>query len=83
MEQAVLHSVECYKKAQLSAEKASKHARDAELHAKQATIEIDRLHELCKHRFGTDTLESIERMIKSTSLVGKVVEKDEDDLKDA
>lgn len=83
IDKVVLNSVECYKMAQLSAVKADKYAREAELYAKQATIQINRLLGICKHRFDDDTLESISGMITSASLVGKDVESAEDAHHDA
>ena len=68
LEQGVLHSVECYRDAKLSAEKAKKHARDAELNAQRAGVEIDRLQRLCETDFDTKTRETIQEMIQEAGL---------------
>ncbi|KAF2128010.1 hypothetical protein P153DRAFT_397892 [Dothidotthia symphoricarpi CBS 119687] len=67
--EAVLHAVECSKEVKLSAEKARKHARDAELNAGRVTVELERLHKLCKADFDGETLTTIKELIKSVGCV--------------
>lgn len=67
--QAVLHAVDCSKQTKLSAELAKKHARDAELNAERAIIELQRLEELCKPNFDDDTMQAIRQLIVATGVV--------------
>ncbi|KAL6708809.1 hypothetical protein ACN47E_002216 [Coniothyrium glycines] len=62
--EAVLHSVECFKEAKLSAELARKHARDAELNVERAGMEISHLERLCKASFDVETLAAVKELIK-------------------
>jgi hypothetical protein len=78
IKQAVLHSVECFKEAKLSAEQARKHARDAELNVERARMEMVRLNKLCEAIFDVETLQTIKELIAVGGHVGnedKVVDK--------
>ncbi|KAJ4375555.1 hypothetical protein N0V86_007088 [Didymella sp. IMI 355093] len=67
--EAVLHAAECSKKATLSAELARKHARDAELDAERAGIELQRLEKLCKPGFGDEMMQAIRQLIVAAGVV--------------
>ncbi|KAF3041708.1 hypothetical protein E8E12_006374 [Didymella heteroderae] len=60
--EAVLHAIDCSKQARLSAELARKHARDAELKAERAGIELQRLEKLCESGFDSDTMQAIRQL---------------------
>ena len=72
IKQAVLHSIECYKEAKLSAEKAKKHARDAELNVERASMELIRLQRLCEPEFDGETLQAIKELVKRANFVGEI-----------
>ncbi|KAF3036364.1 hypothetical protein E8E11_002900 [Didymella keratinophila] len=61
--EAVLHAVDCSKQANLSAELARKHARDAELNAEHVGIELQRLERLCKPSFDNETMQAVRQLI--------------------
>ncbi|XPS79879.1 hypothetical protein M3J09_011849 [Ascochyta lentis] len=61
--EAVLHAVECSKEAKVSAELARKHARDAELNAERAGVELKRLEKLCEPGFGCEVLQAMKQLI--------------------
>jgi len=61
--QAVLYAIDCSKQANLSAELARKHARDAELNAERVGIELQRLERLCKPSFDNETMQAVRQLI--------------------
>ncbi|KAF2627524.1 hypothetical protein BU25DRAFT_49456 [Macroventuria anomochaeta] len=67
--EAVLHAVECSKEAKLSAELARKHARDAELNADRAGIELKRLEKLCESSFDDETMLAIKQLIVAAGII--------------
>lgn len=71
--QAILHTVECFQEAGLSAELARKHARDAELNADRAGLELKRLVQLCEPGFDDETMQSVKQLITAAG-VGRLPE---------
>ncbi|KAH7394347.1 hypothetical protein BKA66DRAFT_456139 [Pyrenochaeta sp. MPI-SDFR-AT-0127] len=67
--EAVLHSVECYREAKVSTEKARKHARDAELHADRAGMALIQLQKLCEPILDGQTLLAIKELVQQAGLV--------------
>ncbi|KAF1926227.1 uncharacterized protein M421DRAFT_94085 [Didymella exigua CBS 183.55] len=67
--EAVLHAVACSMEANLSAELARKHARDAELNAERAGVELKRLEQLCEPDFDDDTMQAIRQLIMAAGIV--------------
>ncbi|KAJ4988826.1 hypothetical protein SVAN01_05633 [Stagonosporopsis vannaccii] len=66
--EAILHTIECFKEAGLSAELAKKHARDAELNADRAGLELKRLAKLCEPVFDNETMQSIKQLIMAAGV---------------
>ncbi|KAJ4292541.1 hypothetical protein N0V90_009204 [Kalmusia sp. IMI 367209] len=69
IKQAVLNSFDAYKKAQISATKAQKHARQAELNAQRASVELGRLQQLCEPELDDETVRAIKDLVRSVSSV--------------
>lgn len=67
--QAILHTVECFKEAELSAELARKHAREAELNADRAGLELKRLAKLCEPNFDWETMQLIKQLFREAGVV--------------
>jgi hypothetical protein len=53
----------------MSAELARKHARDAELNAERAGVELQRLQKLCEPDFDDETLQAIKLLTMTTGVV--------------
>lgn len=64
-----MHAVDCSKQAKLSAERARKHARDAELNVERVGLELQRLEKLCKPSFDDETMQAIRQLIVAADVV--------------
>ncbi|KAF1851609.1 uncharacterized protein K460DRAFT_38539 [Cucurbitaria berberidis CBS 394.84] len=69
IKQAVCHSVQCYRAAQSSAEKAREHARDAELNAERVSSDMLHLQRLCERGFHGKALQAIQQSFNGAKLV--------------
>lgn len=71
IKQAVLNSYDAYKNAQISATEAQKHARQAELNAQRASVEMARIQQLCGPDLDPETAEAVKDLVKSVSPAGR------------
>jgi hypothetical protein len=51
-----------------NADLAKKHARDAELNVGRASVELNKLQELCTPDFDIETLQAIKNLVKSAEV---------------
>lgn len=58
----------------MSTEKARKHARDAELNAERAGMELVRMQKLCAPVLDSETLLAIEELLRHDGLIGPAEE---------
>ena len=66
--QAIVHAIEIVHKAKISAQKAKKHARDAELYFQTANLELQRLQRLVENDFDDVVIKEFKDMITSLGL---------------
>jgi hypothetical protein len=71
IKQTLLNAVDAHKQARISAAKAKKHARDAELNAERAGVELERMQKLCEPDFDHETLQAIKNLMRCAGAVGQ------------
>jgi hypothetical protein len=72
--QAIVHLVECTKNAQIAAQEAKKHARDAELLSDSAQRAIQKLEKLLQSGMTGETLESLQAMLRAAEVTASGVD---------
>lgn len=70
IKQTLLNVVDAHKQARISAAKAKKHARHAELNAERATVELERMQKLCEPVFDHETVQAIKELVKCVGALG-------------
>jgi hypothetical protein len=71
IKQGLLNSVDAYKQARISATKAKRHAREAEINAERAGIELERLQKLCEPDFDHETVQAIKELVMCVGSIGR------------
>jgi hypothetical protein len=64
IKQTLLNAMGAHKQARISAAKAKKHARQAEMNAKWAGVELERMQKLCESDFDHETMRAIRKLVK-------------------
>jgi hypothetical protein len=72
--QAIVHVIECTKNAQIAAQEAKKHARDAELLSNSAQRAVQQMEKLLQSGMTGETLESLQALLRAAEVTASGVD---------